>query len=276
MFCLSFAGQEVTISNISFKAQTDKELNCLAVKFDVGLKYSYNQLLQKGDSSNQYVIEVYFKQGSLLNANKGYANYRDTEGKVKTTYVIPLSNDVRSFDNINLLIPFGAIDIPEGMQDVKPVFVITDTQYRTIASKSGKESFTLLFPQKMKLHVSVKEILVSETDFKDEFWDYFIMDTNVAKPEVCWSVLLASRKINGSKHTNDNYTYHDADEKDAVEFFISKNDIFYINIYDLDMMSFSDEVGSLRIDMNTTIPAITHYISKFGKVLRMEYDIKVL
>ena len=55
---LAYAKQEVSIKNISTATKTHNEVNCLEVKFDASLKYSYNQLLQQGDSSDQYLVEL--------------------------------------------------------------------------------------------------------------------------------------------------------------------------------------------------------------------------
>jgi hypothetical protein len=273
-FCL--AKQQVNISNISFNAQTENDINCLAVTFDVALKYTFNQLLLQGDSSKEYLIEVYLKKNGLLNANRGYPTYRSAEGKVKAVYVVPLSNDVRNFERITLLVPFGAIDIPDGEQTIKPVFVIRDPQAVVLATNAGNESFRILFPPRINLRVWIKEIEVAQTDFKEELWDYFLLDTVSARPDVCWSVLLGLQKINRSGHTRDSFVYSDPDAKEAVDFTISKNDIFSIAVYDYDMMSFSDDVGNKRMGIDSLTGETTKLSGGFGKVLRMECEIKRL
>lgn len=271
------ARQEVTFKNVSLSTQTYNEVNCLAIRFDAYLKYSYNQLLQQGDSTDQYLVEVYLKSDKLIAVTKGYGSYQDPEGKIRNSYALLLSNDVRLFSNITIFIPMAAIDMAADSQWVKPIFKVLDKQNRVISDNISTRAFSINFPPKINLHLSVKEIAVAETDFKNEFWDYFFVDTNVAKPEVCWSVLLASKKINGSPYTKNSYTYTNAEGKDDVEFTISKDDIFYINVYDFDMLSFSDMVGSMRIDMNEMKQfSGTNFTTKFGKVLKMDFVVTIL
>lgn len=273
----AFAKQDASFKNISLQTQVNKEASYLVIKFDVVLKYSFNQILKQGDSCDQYKIEVRLKQNKLLSVTKGYSNYQDEEGYLKTSYSIPLSNDVHLFENITVMIPLAAIDLPEGAQTIKPSFKLVDKQNRVINNSVAGESYTVNFPQKIRLKIAVKEIEVAETDFSNEFWDYFFVDTNTARPEVCWSVLLAGRKINGSPFTDNSYFYKDLNGNDAVEFTISKNDIFYINVYDFDKLSFSDDVGSLRMDMNETkYTSGGNFVSNFGKVLKMNFAVTVL
>lgn len=255
----------------------NKEVSYLTIKFDVVLKYSFNQLLKQGDSCDQYIVEVRLKQNKLLLATKGYSNYQDQEGYVKTSYSIPLSNDFHSFEGVTVQVPLAAVDLPEGVQTMKASFKLIDKQSRLIDNYVTGESYAVSFPKKIRLKIAVKEIQVAETDFSNEFWDYFFVDTNTARPEVCWSVLLAGRKINGSPFTENSYNYKDLTGNDAVEFTISKNDIFYINVYDFDMLSFSDDVGSLRMDMNETkYTSGGYFVSNFGKVIKMNFAVTIL
>lgn len=272
-----YAKQEVVFKNVSASAQLHNEVNCLAIKFDAVLKYSYNQLLQQGDSCDQYLIEAYLKNEGLTGVAKGYGSYQDTEGKLKVGYPVLLANDVKYFGNITVYIPLAAINLSEGPQILTPVFKITDRWKHLITNSAPVEPFTVVFPQKLNLRVSVKEIQAAETDFKNEFWDYFFADTLVARPEVCWSVLLATKKINGSPYTKDSYSYKDPEGKDDIEFAICKNDIFYINVFDFDMLSFSDQIGSMRIDMNDMKQfSGSNFTTKFGKVQKMDFVVTIL
>ncbi|MBP6731933.1 MAG: hypothetical protein KA149_07740 [Chitinophagales bacterium] len=273
-----FAQQQIGIKTLSLQSTTYNEVTCLAVKFNATLKYSLNNLLQQGDSScDKYIVEVKLKTDNFINTTKGYGTYQNDKGLVKNTYVLLLSNDVREFDNLTIYIPMAALDIPEGESTLTPVFTVTDKRKREIAKDIAGEPFKITVPQKIKLHVMVKDITVAETDARGELWDYFFADTAAAKPEVCWSILLAQKKINGSPYTKDSYTYKDEEGKDAVEFTISKNDIFYLNTYDYDMMSFSDEIGSLRIDMNEMERfSGSNFTSRFGKVVKINFTITIL
>lgn len=273
----ALAKQEVTFNNVTATTKIHNEVTCLVVKFDAVLKYSYNQLLQQGDSCDQYIVEVHLKNSALINTTKGYGSYQDKDGKLKVTHTILLSNDVKYFGNTTLYIPLAAINLTEGTQTLQPTFKVTDRWQHTIAAMQTSQPFAISFPQKLNLRISVKEITVSETDQKDEFWDYFFADTTNAKPEVCWSVLLATKKLNGSPYTKDNYCYRDTEGKDDVEFTICKNDIFYINVYDFDMLSFSDQIGSMRVDMNDMKQfSGSNFTTKFGKVQKMDFVVTIL
>jgi hypothetical protein len=281
IYHFSFAAvkQEVTFKNVSAKTQVYNEVNCLAVKFDAVLKYSYNQLRQQGDSAtDQYIVEAYLKNEKFINATKGYGTYQNPEGHVRNSYKLLLSNDVKYFGNITLFIPLAAIDVGPDSQRLQPVFRLLDKRGNVIADNIAADTFAVKMPPKLNLHLNIQEIVVSETDFKNEDWDYFFAaDTNKAKPEVCWSVLLAQRKINGSPPTNNNCCYRDAEGHDDVEFTISKDDIFYINVYDFDMQSFSDLIGSMRVDMNDMKQfSGSSFTSKFGKVLKMDFVVTIL
>ena len=271
-----FAKQEVVFKNISLQTKTYNEVSCLVVKFDALLKYSYNNLLQQGDSCDQYVVEIRFKNNSYIKTTTGYATYTDADGYAKNSTLLLLSNDVKLFDNLVVYIPLAALNLTEGLQSIKPVFSVANKWNNKVPVTGTAENFQVGVPQKMSLNISVKEIVVAETDFKNEFWDYFFIDTNTAKPEVCWSILLAAKKINGSPYAKNSYTYHDSEAKDDVLFTISKNDIFYINVYDFDMMSFSDIIGSMRVDMNDMEKySGSDFSTKFGKVLKMDFVVTV-
>lgn len=272
------AQQQVSIKTLSLQNVTYNEVNCLAVKFNATLKYSLNNLIQQGDStSDKYLVELKLKTDKFITAAKGYGTYQNDKGLVRNTYTLLLSNDVREFDNLTIYIPAAALDIPEGSTSLTPVFTITDARKRPIGPDITGEPCNVIMPQKIKLHVTVKDITVAETDERGEFWDYFFGDTEGGKPEVCWSILLAGKKINGSPYAKDSYTYQDPEGKDAVEFTISKNDIFYLNTYDYDMMSFSDLVGSLRIDMNEMERfSGSNFTSRFGKVVKINFTITIL
>ena len=274
---LAYAKQEVSIKNISTATKTHNEVNCLEVKFDATLKYSYNQLLQQGDSSDQYLVELYLKTDGFIPAAKGYGSFQDKDGYVHAGYKLLLSHDVKYFGSITLYIPLAAIQVADGPQVLKPVFKITDSQQKALLTPLTGEAFTVNFPERINLRMQVREIQVEETDFKNEMWDYFFIDTTNARPEVCWSVLLAARKINGSPHSKDSYSYYDSEGKDDVEFAICRNDIFYINVYDFDMLSFSDLIGSMRMDMNDMKQfSGSSFTTKFGRVKKMDFVVTIL
>lgn len=274
---LLFAKQEATVSDVLLQTVTYNDVTCVAVKFNVSLKYSLNDLLQQGDSCDKYLLEVLFKDTKFIGTTKGYGLYQNEKGFVKAGMPLLLSNNVRVFDNLTLYIPLAALDLEEGPQTISPVFSLADKQNRKIADNLSVGNFTIIIPQKINLRISVKDITVAETDNKGEFWDYFFTDANAGKPEVCWSVLLATKKINGSPYAKDSYQYADPEGKDDVEFSICKNDIFYLNVYDYDMMSFSDEVGSLRIDMNEMEKfSGSNFTTRFGKVVKMNFIITIL
>lgn len=272
-----YAKQEVSIKNISTATKLHNEVNCLEVKFDAVLKYSYNQLLQQGDSSDQYLVDLYLKNDGYIPAAKGYGSFQDKEGYVHTGYKLLLSHDVKYFGSITLYIPLAAIKIADGAQVIKPVFKLTDQKQKALHIDIAGEAFTITFPERINLRMQVREIQVEETDSKNEMWDYFFADTTNALPEVCWSVLLATRKINGSPHSKDSYAYHDSEGKDDVEFAICRNDIFYINVYDFDMLSFSDLIGSMRVDMNNMKQfSGSSFTTKFGRVKKMDFVVTIL
>ncbi len=272
-----FATQEVGFKDVLLQTTTYKEVTCLAIKFDVSLKNSLNNLLQQGDSCDKYIVEVVLKGDKFIDATKGYGTYQNDMGLVKNITTLLLSNDVRLFSNMTIYIPMAALNLPEGQQTLTPVFTVTDRWKHVITQNISAGTFTVTIPQKINLHISVTDILVSETDARGEFWDYFFGNANAGKPEVCWSILLAAKKINGSPYTKDSYTYNDAEGKDDIEFTISKNDIFYLNVYDYDMLSFSDQVGSLRIDMNEMEKfSGSNFTTRFGKVSKMNFTITIL
>lgn len=89
--------------------------------------------------------------------------------------------------------------------------------------------------------------------------------------------MLALKKINGSPYAKGNCCYRDAKGKDDVEFTICKDDIFYIHVYDFDMLSFSDQIGSVRVGINDMKQfSGNNFTTKFGKVQKMDFVVTIL
>lgn len=277
---LSRAAQQITLSNVTAAKAVYGDANCLAVKFDVLLQQSYSDMIKSGDSAEQYVVELRVKDaaGRVITTNKGYGAYTGTDGALTAGYNIMLNYDTRLYAGQTIYIPFGAMNITEGPQDLTPVLRVTDTKGHVLVYNFQGPTATYEVPQRIHLNLAVKEIDVAETNAKNQHWDYKLKDEEDGeKPEVCWAIMLGNKRLSLSPFRSNSYTYIDTAGRNDFEFVISKGDLFLINVLDYDIASYSDKIGFMKVDMADMQKfSGSSFTSRFGKVLKMDFVVTIL
>ncbi len=271
--------QQVTVANINCSNATYGEAACMAVRFDVQLKQTYNELLQTGDSAGYFVLEVRLKDGAgnwLLPA-KGYGSCADTAGYLRVTVNMPLSYESKIYAGQTVMIPYAAIGLEEGFVKLQPVVLVTDKWGHRRSAETSGAVVDCLMPSKLHLNLSVREILVAETDAKNQTWDYKLPNAENDAPEVCWSIIQANKKLCTSPFKPNDVRYTDEEGKNDYSFTISRGDVFVLQVLDYDLNSYSDKIGSMKVDMNDMEKfSGSSFTSKFGKVIKMEFVITIL
>lgn len=273
-----FARQEITVQNISLQSVEYRNVSCLAVQCDILLSQTYNERIRSGDSAEVYFFEVWLKDSAdYMQSSKGFGTMTDSIGRLKCSGPILLRYDVKMYGDFTVYIPFAAMQVPSGIQRIKPVIKIVDQTGHIIKPGFGGEYFSMEVPPKLRIRVSVKEILAAEKDQKGENWDYQLNHPESGKPEVCWSINYSGQLLSRSPYEINSYTYSDPDGRYDFEFTISKNDLFYIEVEDFDVTSYSDKIGTLKVDMNEMQMLSGANINvKFDKVEKMDFTLTIL
>lgn len=277
-FLTVLGSQKISIKNISVKRSLFREANSLTVTFDMQVSQTLSELLNSGDSTDTYYIEVRLKDSvELIPASNGFASYTDDEGFFRAYNTLTLSYYSKSYLALHVNIPLAAVNTVAGIQKMKPVFRVTDKSGRVLMNDFEGSYSEVSVPQKIRLNISVREIHVAEKDFHGENWDYFLLNPGGVLPDVCWSTVFAGSKLNGSPHLSNTLTYKDESGINDFEFCISKNDIFYLTVYDFDITSFSDKIGEIKVDMNEMQKySGTMFTTQSGKIRSMDVIITIL
>lgn len=272
------ARQEITFQNITLQPTVQSNVNCLAVQCDVVLKETYNQRILAGDSNEVYYIEVWLKDSSnYIRSAKGFGTLTDSIGRLKIRTPLYLVYDAKMYGAFTVYIPFAALQIPTGLQKIKPVIKVVDKQGKILVPGFGAEYNKVEVPAKIDLRLAVKHIEVSEKDNEGENWDYHLVHREGVKPEVYWAVKFGGRQLSRSHYQVNSLTYTDEGGLYTFEFSISEGDVFYLDVNDFDVTSFSDKIGSYKIDMKELAMLSGASINiKFDKVERMDFVLTIL
>ena len=274
--CMLAGKQQVTIRNITAKTVRYNGVSCLYFKYDAVLKNSLNQMQAAHDSGEWYKIKISFNDTGIVSASKGFRKFADSTNILTGDKNLYPYGDTKIYAGQEIYLPLAAFNLAAGNHYLNPIFSITDRWGNSIDCRFKTDTIQVQIPQQIKLLISISEIEVSKTDGHGESWDYYLFNANNARPEVCWSTVFAGTKLNGSDYTNNRFVYSDEECTDDFEFCISTGDIFYIKVFDFDITSFSDLIGSLKIDMDNYKNYGPLHTAKFNLVLNMDYSITVL
>lgn len=272
------ARQEISFQNISLQKVVQGNVSCLAVQCDVMLAETYNQRILAGDSTEVYYIEVWLKDSvNYIRSAKGFGTLTDSIGRLKTRTPLYLVYDAKMYGAFTVYVPFASLEIPSGRQKIKPIIKVVDKNGNVLVPGFGATYNELDVPAKLDLRLTVKHIEVSEKDEAGENWDYRLIHPEGAKPEVYWAVKFANRQLSRSHYHINDYAYNDTEGTYSFEFTISEEDIFFIEVNDFDVTSFSDKIGSYKIDMKDMAMLSGASINiKFDKVERMDFVLTIL
>jgi hypothetical protein len=272
------ARQEITFQNITLQKVTQNSVACLAIQCDVVLSETYNQRIQAGDSNEVYYIEVWLKDSTnYIRSAKGYGTLTDSIGRLKIRTPLYLVYDAKMYGAFTVYVPFAALQIPTGLQKIKPVIKVVDKAGKILVPGFGATYNEVEVPAKVDLRLTVKRIEVSEKDNKGENWDYHLVHCEGVKPEVYWAIKFGGRQLSRSPYEVNSLTYADDEGRYTFEFSISEGDIFYLDVNDFDVTSFSDKIGSYKIDMKELAMLSGASINiKFDKVERMDFVLTIL
>ncbi|MFN8298786.1 MAG: hypothetical protein U0T75_06750 [Chitinophagales bacterium] len=271
--------QQVSVSNITCTNANYGDATCMAVHFDVQLKQTYNELLKAGDSAGFYILELRLKdgQGNWVSPSKGFGSCTDSSGRLKVTLNMPLNYESKIYAGQTIMLPFAAIGLEEGLVKLQPVVSVVDGWNQKRANDATGVMLDCIIPAKLHLNFSVREIQVEALNSKSQSWDYKLPDADNDKPEVCWSLLEANKKLCTSPFKANSLLYRDEEGKDDFVFTISRGDIFTIQVQDYDLNSYSDKIGSMKIDMNDMEKfSGSSFTSKFGRVVKLEFIVTIL
>ncbi|MFN8286366.1 MAG: hypothetical protein U0V74_06420 [Chitinophagales bacterium] len=272
------AAQQITVTSVSTSKLIYGEAQTLAVKYSLQLKQSYNELALSGDSAESYIVEVRIKDGAgkFISCSKGYGAYTDEEGYACSDFLLLLSYNVKLYADQTIYLPLASLNIAEGIQSLQPVLRIKDKWGRVVMADYAAPKTDIEIPLRVHLNLAVRNIEVAESGLKNQSWDYK-MNNDEDKPEVCWALLLGNKRLSLSPFRSNSYTYTDTSGNSDFEFVISKGDIFLINVLDYDLSSYSDKIGTMKVDMADMQKfSGSSFTSKFGKVLKMDFVVTIL
>ncbi|MCW5908553.1 MAG: hypothetical protein KIS94_11890 [Chitinophagales bacterium] len=244
------ARQEITFQNIVLHSAKQAEVSCLAVQCDIFLKETYNQRLLAGDSAEAYFVEVWLKDSAeYIKASRGFTEFTDSIGRLKMQVPLYLVYDAKLYGAFTVYIPYAAMQIGSGLQKIKPVIKVVDRAGKIMVPGFGGNYSTMEVPHKIDLRLAVKSITVAEKDANGKNWDLHLTNPEGAKPEVYWALKYAGKQISRSQYELNNFEFTDAEGKYTFDFAVSAEDIFYIEVLDYDVTSFSDKIGSHKINL---------------------------
>ena len=273
IFQPAFSNQEITIKHVSVKAARFNEAAVLNISYDVSLLRSVKEMEEACDTIGWYNISAYLIDSNYIHSATGYTKLGDSLGRVVSEHTVVPSRYSKTSNSHLGHIPLAAFNLEEGVHYVRLAFSARDNEGNEITCNFKSDSFDLLIPPRTKLKLAVSSILVSDTDYRGEPWDDFVFKPNNAKPDVYWTTVLMDEKLNFPDYANNNYTYTDPDGLDNFDFSICRGDIFYIKVYDFDIMSKDDFIGSIKVDMSNNKNICIHRKTKFGLVLDMDYSL---
>jgi len=269
----AFAKQQITIKNLSAKTGRYNDAAALILKYDVTLQNSLNELEGVGDTIDWYTISIFFEDNGQVMTSQGFAKVGDSLGRLTfEDRLIPFSKG-KVYAGQQARLPLAAFALDEGAHCLHVSFTVRDNRGKEVACNFKSDSFDIMIPRRIKLKLAVSSILVSDTDFHGETWDAYLFNYNSSKPEVFWTTVLMGERLNFSNYTKNSFTYSDPDGLDDFEFSICKGDIFYIKVYDFDILSRNDFIGGLKVDMATFKDTGIEHKTKFDLVLNMDYTL---
>ena len=267
--------QEVKISNVTIIPKINNEgATSMQVNYALNFKYSRQDKLNAKDSSdNHYRIELRLETDSgLVLAQQGYEKYIDSAGTLIFRDEVLLSID-RYYAGNAIFLPIASLHLETGTYRIRAVMRCYDYSRQQVTDdfRSGFTVFKMPPHQAVKL--MMRHISVSPIDPSGEPWDYYPFNFHKSLPDVFWDLRYGTGIIHTSATQWDTYEWDDQFGAGDYTFYVIKGDVLRMRIYDRDVYSPNDLIGSTYISMGPKCCDGKLHNLKFDYVLNMVYAI---
>ena len=267
--------QEVKISNVSIIPRINNEgATSMQVNYALNFKYSRQDKLNAKDSSdNHYLIEIRLEtdSGRVL-AQQGYEQNIDSAGTLVFRNEVLLNID-RYYAGNAIFLPIASLRLDTGTYRIRAVMRCYDYNHLQVTDdlRSGFTVFRM--PQHQAVKLMMRHISVSHTDHSGEPWDYYPFNYHKSLPDVFWELHYGTAPLHTSTTQWDTYEWEDQYGAGDYTFYIIKGDVLRMRIYDRDVYSPNDLIGSTYISMGPKCCDAKLHDIKFDYVLNMVYAI---
>lgn len=250
------------------------------LNFDVLMKFRGDAVLNEGQSSIDYeVIATFFDEtGRPIPANIDAGDFADSMGNVTDTVRIVQAKFHQNFDQVAMFVPYYAMSQLPGKRKIMVRLAVVDTRDSSLVGESELLTSYFTMPELNRFRVRMNRIEVAEKDGKDDSWDYYFLNRREVLPDIRWS-LLRGRKIMLMSEKQKNKTVYEGDpEEDQTELFtLAKNDRIKLRVQDFDLITFSDEIGTVELDPWSGEFSPNQEIDiAFGQVLSARFEFEQL
>ncbi|MEM7039543.1 MAG: hypothetical protein AAF570_21390, partial [Bacteroidota bacterium] len=148
-----------------------------------------------------------------------------------------------------LFIPYYAIAVGEGRHKLQLELHVRDLKTGRVVGKSDPLPFAFEKPEVQLFQVRLQDIYTEETDDSGETWDYQFLNPREIQPDIRWGIKRGDELVFQSDRQKNSTHYEGDPEEDVTPHFsLSEGDHVTIFVYDFDMISFSDRIGTLSLD----------------------------
>lgn len=240
------------------------------ITYNIDLSPCFASLNYSKDTIKDFSIFItteLFIGNKHINPNVGFINlyYKNESYKIKKRRKIKILNFNGSYDFVTkeddlrvyeIFIPYAAMKIKNGEQNiaVKTIASSSSRDFKYIQKKINN-IVTFNKPPTKEIHLYIESIVAT---YKK--WDFNLFGMlNNSAPDMTVKVLLGDKNIWG-RHIRDSYVFN-AKKYTNIIFTCSENDIFNINIEDIDLGS-SELIANLYFDLQDKLPGYTYLFNE--------------
>ena len=217
-------------------------------------------------------------EGLPVHAQEDARKYRDMRGNCRDSVRIVQGKSKNEWRGETFFIPYYAIGVGRGRRKLKVELRLRDLETGRLVGKSEWIDFAFKKPETRLFRVTMQDILTEKTDANGETWDYQFLNPREIFPDIRWGIRRGAEVVFQSDRQKNALRYEGEGEEDMTPYFaLSNGDQITLYIHDFDMISFSDEIGSLLLDPFAPETVLFHVKSyAFGRVKEANFSLEGL
>ena len=273
--------QEASFSNL--KVLTDtwyEEVQGVMITFDVDFRYSPYELYPDSNHANlryKARLEIFDAEGKKMAAVPDASGYTVVNLEIKIQQYVVLNKGQHKRSKKQFFIPYYALNLPEGKHLLNLSLSLRDEQTEKWLIENQIAEGVIRKPRSTLIKIKLKNIEVAETDKNNETWDFSVLSKREELPDIKWRLDRGGISQYNSRKQNNTFVYkgNTYDETDYLT--VSKGDKLFLAVKDYDLLSFSDDIGTLFFDPNdSTFLAGGEKTFSFGKVIKLVLEAEVI
>lgn len=223
----------------------------LRLNFDVLMKFRGDALIKEGESSIDYdVVATFFDESSRpVFTNPDAVFFTDRQGHLTDTTRIVQAKFHQNFTQVAMFVPYYAMSQHPGKRKLMVRLAVFDRRDSSLVGESDLLIAYFEMPELNRFRVRMNRIEVAEKDGKDDSWDYYFLNKREVLPDVRWSLYRGRKLMIMSDKQKNKVVYEGDPKKDQTRWFtLAKPDRIRILVQDFDLITFSDEIGTVEMN----------------------------